>query len=473
MDDKLRHVILKAGIGRALLALSIPITLGNLLQTGYQLTDAFWVGRLGASAVAAVAISTPVTFLVIALGSGLAMAGSVLIALYAGAGRQDKVDHVAGQTMMMVLLTSLVLGVAGYLLVPGILALLRVPQEVRIGALSFMRVSFVGVVFVFIYLMFQALMRGVGQTRLPLFIVFAAVLLNFALDPLFVYGWGPLPGTGVVGAAEATVVTQGLAAALGIGIFIRGRHGIHLKWEDLHPDLSYLRKAFMLGLPASIDLSTRTLGLVTMTYLVAGFGTLPTAVYGVGLTIMQVVTIPAAGLSMALSTLVGQNLGADQSERAEKIARLGIFYGFAALSMLGIAAFAEAPTLVAFFVPSDRDLTVAAAGFLRIMALTWGGTGIQLCIVGVFRASGHMICAMLIAILSQWVVQFPLAYVLSTNSYLHVDGIWWSFPVSNVITAALTLTWFVKGKWKSGPLTNEIIVTPGSRLTLPTGTTSN
>jgi MATE family, multidrug efflux pump len=125
---------------RALLVLSMPIILGNLLQTGYQLTDAFWVGRLGAPAVAAVAVSFPVTFLVIALGSGLAMAGAVLIAQYAGAGRQDMVDHVAGQTMMMVLLTSIVLGATGYLLAPGLLTLLGVAADVRAGALGFMRV---------------------------------------------------------------------------------------------------------------------------------------------------------------------------------------------------------------------------------------------------------------------------------------------------------------------------------------------
>lgn len=297
MDEKIRKIILEGSVGRALLALSMPIILGNLLQTGYQLTDAFWVGRLGAPAVAAVAVSFPVTFLVIALGSGLAMAGAVLIAQYAGAGRQDMVDHVAGQTMMMVLLTSTVLGAAAYLLAPDLLTLLGVAPDVRAGAVGFMQVSFVDVVFVFTYAMFQALMRGIGRTRLPLLIVLGTVLLNFALDPLFIFGWGPLPGAGVVGAAMATVVTQALAAAVGMAILLQGRQGIHLKWENLRPNPAYIRKAFLLGLPGSIELSTRALGLMVMSFLVASFGTLPTAVYGVGSTIIQVVTVPAMGLS--------------------------------------------------------------------------------------------------------------------------------------------------------------------------------
>ena len=160
-------MFLEGPIGRALVRLAIPIILGNLLQTGYQLTDAFWVGRLGAAAVAAVSISFPVTFLVIALGAGLGIAGATLSAQYVGAGRQDLVNHVAAQTMMMVTVTSAVLGAAGYTLAPLLLDVLGVAPDVHAGALGFMRVSFVGIIFVLVYAMFQALMRGVGETRTP------------------------------------------------------------------------------------------------------------------------------------------------------------------------------------------------------------------------------------------------------------------------------------------------------------------
>ena len=161
-----RHRHLEGPIAPALITLAIPIILGNALQSGYQLTDAFWVGRLGAAAVAAVAISFPVTFLVITLGAGLAMAGATLIAQYMGAGRQDMVNHVAAQTMVMVAITSVVLGTLGYVLTPYLLELLGVAPDVYDGALGFMRVSFIGIIFVFLYAMFQALMRGIGETRL-------------------------------------------------------------------------------------------------------------------------------------------------------------------------------------------------------------------------------------------------------------------------------------------------------------------
>src|SRR5271154_3737014 len=135
MPNDRQKLFLAGPIGKALTRLAIPIMLGNLLQTGYQLTDAFWVGRLGAAAVAAVAISFPVTFLVIALGAGLAVAGATLSAQYMGAGRQDMVNHVAAQTMLMVALTSALLGAAGYALAPYLLELMRVAPDVYQGAL--------------------------------------------------------------------------------------------------------------------------------------------------------------------------------------------------------------------------------------------------------------------------------------------------------------------------------------------------
>lgn len=142
--------------------------------------------------MAAISVSFPVAFLVIALGSGLAMAGATMAAQYVGAGRQDMVNHVTAQTMLMVLITSIVFGALGFVLAPALLHLLGVVPEVYGGALGFLCISFIGIIFVFTYAMFQALMRGVDQTRFPLMIVAGTVLLNFVLDPLFIFGWGRL-----------------------------------------------------------------------------------------------------------------------------------------------------------------------------------------------------------------------------------------------------------------------------------------
>jgi putative MATE family efflux protein len=455
MPTDRQKLFLEGKIGTALTRLAIPIILGNLLQTGYQLTDAFWVGRLGAAAVAAVSVSFPVVFLVIALGAGLAMAGATLSAQYMGAGRQDMVNHVAAQTMVMVMLTSAVLGAAGYLVAPYLLDLLEVAPDVYAGALGFMRVSFVGIIFVFLYAMFQALMRGVGETRTPLMIVLGTVVLNFLLDPLFIFGLGPLPPQGVMGAALATLATQGLAALLGIAIFLRGRHGIQLSWRGFRPDPAYIRRAFFLGLPGSIELSTRGLGPLLLSFLVAGFGTVTLASYGIGTNILQFVTIPAMGMSQAVSTLVSQNMGAGNVQRAARVTVLGTGYSFGILSVVGILAYIIAPSLVAFFVPGDSAVIIEGAHFIRIMCLAWGGIGVQLCIVSAFRGSGNMLVAMVLALVSQFVLQFPLAYVLSKHTSLQASGLWWSFPITLIGVAIVSVAWFAQGGWKSTVLTEE------------------
>ena len=455
MPNVRQKLFLEGPIGTALIRLAIPIILGNILQTGYQLTDAFWVGRLGAAAVAAVSISFPVSFLVIALGAGFGIAGATLSAQYMGAGRQDMVNHVAAQTMMMVTLTSMVLGAAGYVLAPHLLDLLEVAPDVYAGALGFMRVSFVGIIFVFLYGMFQALMRGVGETLMPLLIVLGTVVLNFLLDPLFIFGLGPLPPQGVMGAALATLATQGLAAILGIIIFLRGRHGIQLSWRSFLPDPVYIKRAFFLGLPGSIELSTRGLGPMLLSFLVAGFGTVTLAGYGVGTNILQFVTIPAMGMSMAVSTLVSQNMGAGSTQRAARVTVLGASYSFGMLSIVGILAYIFAPTLVAFFVPGAPDVITEGAQFIRIMCLAWGGIGIQLCIVSAFRASGNMLVAMVIALVSQFVLQFPLAFVLSKHTSLQAAGLWWSFPITTIAVAIVSVCWFAQGGWKTTVLTEE------------------
>jgi putative MATE family efflux protein len=444
-----RHAKLTEGpILRSLITLAVPLILANVLQAGYQLIDAFWVGRLGGNAVAAVSVSFPVMFLCISLGLGFAIAGSILIAQYFGAKDHANVDHVAAQTILMIALISVVLGIVGYMLSPTFLNALGVAPEVYSGALSFMRVSFIGLIFNFVFFMFQSILRGVGEVKIPVYIVLGTVILNFALDPLFIFGWGPIPASGVAGAAIATVGTQSIAAIIGISILLGGKYSVRLHWRDLRPDFSYIKRAFFLGFPASIEQSARALGLIAMTFLITSFGTVSMAAYGVGSNVLQVVMIPAMGLSMAIATLVGQNIGAGNMERAARIARLGSMVGFVALEVFGIVVFFTASAIVRFFVPGDEQVIEAGAIFLRIIAFSWGFIGLQFCLTAVFRASGNMVMTMMLTLISQWVFQFPLAYILSKHTAMGIAGIWWSIPIANTLMGIIVVLIYMKGDWK-------------------------
>jgi putative MATE family efflux protein len=443
-----KQKLLEGPIMASLLKLAIPIMVANVLQAAYQLVDAFWVGRLGGTAVAAVSVSTPVIFLTMALGLGLAIAGSILIAQYFGAGNQKMVNHVSAQTLLMVLSISITLATIGYLLSPLFLHALGVAPNVYDGALGFMRISFIGLVFNFNFMVFQALMRGVGRAVLPVFIVLGTVILNFALDPLFIFGWHFIPAMGVKGAAMATVSTQSLALVIGFVILFRGKHDIHLHLADFKPDPVHIKRAFKIGGPSSIEQSMRAIGMTAMTFLIVKFGTSTMASYGAGSNLIQLIMIPALGLSMAISTLVGQNIGAGNMKRAVSIAKLGALLGFSLLAVFSLMAYAFAPHIIAFFVPGDTAVIKGGTIFLHTVCLSWGFLGLQLCLVGVLRATGNTIIPMILALVSQWVLQFPLAYVLSHFTSMAERGIWLAFPISIVTTALITLGIYAKGDWK-------------------------
>ncbi|MBV9420063.1 MAG: MATE family efflux transporter [Alphaproteobacteria bacterium] len=436
--------LLEGPIPRSLFLLALPIMGGNILQIAYGLVDAFWVGRLGAFAVAAVSVSMPMMFLLMSIGMGFTIAGSTLIAQYVGARNREMVDHVAGQTLLTTVTVSLVLGIFGAIVAPYLLELMEVAPEVYHNALGFLRVQFLSLPLAFAYFCFQSQMRGVGQVTVPMYIIGGSVAVNFVLDPLFIFGfhWG------VMGAALATMVSQTFSAIIGITLLSSGRFGIQLKLRELKPDFAFIKRAFNLGYPAAIEGSARGLGVTMMMFLITGFGTVTTAAYGVGGNLMQFVVIPAMGFSMATSTLVGQNIGAGNMKRAEAVARLAALITFSALTVFGVIAFAFANHIAAFFVPRDQAVIHEASVFIRTVSWSFGFIGLQFALMGVLRASGNMFAAMVISLVSQWMLTFPLAFVLSHRAHQGAHGIWWAFPISNVLTAIVSAIWFSRGDWK-------------------------
>jgi putative MATE family efflux protein len=450
-----KQSLTEGSVLKTLVVISTPIIFANLLQTAYQLTDTFWVGRLGESAVAAVSISFPILFLIISLGGGLAMAGSILVAQYAGRRDQKMTDHVASQSMLLLVFVSIILGIFGWLIAPYTLNLMGVEQAVFDDALSYMRISFLGIIFMFGFAMYQSLMRGIGEVKTPLYIVFGTVLLNLILDPLFIFGYGPIPAFGVSGAAVASIGTEALAALIGLIILFKGKLGIHIHLADLKPDFTLIQRMFRLGMPASIEHSMRALGMTIMTFIVAGFGTTTIAAFGIGGRILSFVIIPALGLSLATSALVGQNMGANKIKRAEEVVSISLRFGFVVLTLVGIGMFIFANSLAAFFIPGEAEAIASSALFIKIISLSFGFISVQMVVNGAFRAAGNTYFAMILSIVSFWVLQFPLAYLLSYHTSLAEIGIWMSYPVANVIGGAIALFWHFKGGWKNNKVIDE------------------
>ncbi|MCA9795261.1 MAG: MATE family efflux transporter [Candidatus Eremiobacteraeota bacterium] len=437
-----------------LLALAGPVVLANLLQTAYQFIDTVWVGRVGPTAVAAVSLSFPILFLMISLGGGLAIAGTILVAQYQGRKDTDQVNLVAGQTLLAMLCAASLVSLLGYFVSGPIIGLMVRNADANLvsQATIYLQWTFIALPTLFIFAVFQSLMRGVGDVVTPLYIVGSTVLLNLVLDPFFIFTLE----MGVAGAAVATLCTQSLAALAGIWLLFTGRAGIHLSFANLRPRWDLLRRMFFLGLPASIEQSSRALGITMMAFLVANYPTSVVAAYGVGSRVLGFVIIPALGLSMAASTMVGQNLGANKPERAAEAVKLAAWSGFVVLTAIGALTYLGSDAIAAFFVPDSGSVITQAGVFLRIVGLSFGCIGVQQVLNGAFRGSGNTMISMILSILSLWVFQFPVAYVLSDRTPLAETGIWWSYPIANVVAMLVALLWFSHGSWREKKLLDEV-----------------
>lgn len=432
----------------SLVSLALPIIFANILQTTYQLIDTFWLGRLGANAVAAVSLSFPVLFLVLSLGSGLTLAGTVMVSQYKGAENQKMVDFSSSQSVFLILIISAILAVISFYSAGPLMRIIGAGPDIYDDSVAYFKVSSLGFVFLFLFFIFQSLMRGIGNVMLPVYVILFTVFLNLILDPLFIYGYGPVPGFGVAGAAVASVITQGLSAVIGLAILFRGKSGIRINVGSMKINMENLKRTFNIGFPASVEQSTRALGMTMMVIIVTSFGSEVVAAYGIGARILSFVIIPALGLAIATTSLVGQNIGALKIKRAEQVANLSNKVAFFGLTGIGILLFLVAEPLTAFFIPNDPEVIRDGALFIKIMAPSFGLLGVQQVTNGVFNGAGFTKASMLISILSLWIIRFPLAYILSYNTDLGYEGIWWSFPVSNLIAAIAAFTYFKMGYWK-------------------------
>jgi putative MATE family efflux protein len=427
-----------------LLRVAAPITAANLAQSVHQLINAWFVGRLGADAIAAVAASGPLFQLLLSLGSGLSTAGAVLVAQNIGAGRGEAADHVAAQTLLTVVAVGLAFALTGYALAPATLRLIGVEANVFDLTWQYLSVTYVGLIPMFAFLALQAMLQSAGEVRFAMKMMVGAVVLNAMLDPLliFVAGWG------VAGAATATVVAQSLAFAALLHHMLTGRSALHLKRREFRPDSGHIRRALGLGLPASVEQGARTFGSLLLMSLSAYFGTVGLAAYGIGTRLLFFWFVPMMGLSIATSAVVGQNIGAGHMARAEHAAKVAGWLGFLGFTAVGLLLIPLAEPLMRALAPHQPDVVREAVTFCWIFSPFLGVLALPQVLNGVFRGAGSTRQAMTISLLMQYAFQMPAAWLLALATPLGVLGVWWSYPIANVCAAALCIGWLLKGSWR-------------------------
>ncbi|WP_054531163.1 MATE family efflux transporter [Erythrobacter sp. SG61-1L] len=435
-----------------LLRVAGPIAAANIAQSAHQIINAIFVGRLGADAIAAVAASGPLFGVLLSLGSGLSTAGAVLVAQNTGAGKAGAANHVAAQTLLMVLAVGVAFALTGLLFAPASLRLIGVESGVFRLAWQYLTVTYAGLVPMYAFLALQAMLQGVGEVRFAMKVMMGAVALNIVLDPLLIFGTQPFGGSwsgiGVPGAALATVIAQSLAFAAVLRHMMSGHSALHLKRHDFRPDRNHIRTALGIGLPASVEQGARTFGSLLLMSLAALFGTVSLAAYGVGTRPFFFWFAPMIGLSIATSAVVGQNIGAGLMNRAEQAARISAWLGFIGFTVIGLVHLPLLRPLMAALAPGETEVIREAVTFGWAVFPFLGFMAVTQALNGAFRGAGSARQAMTISLVMQYALQIPFAWGTALFTALGVLGVWWSYAFSNVAAAALCAFWLLRGPWR-------------------------
>lgn len=438
----------KTEVCKALISLGAPIAVGIMVQTCYHLVNAFWVGRLGAEALGVISLAYPINLIIVSLASGLALGGTILVAQRHGAGDHESVSQLAAQSLSGMCLLAALISTVGWHFSDSIPALLGATLETtQEQAVSYLKVTFAGSIFAFFSMSFQYTLRGIGEARAPLFVIFPSVIVNAILDPILIFGVWHIPAMGVTGAALATVITQCLTALAGVWLMYRPRYGMQFSVAGLVPACATQWKLLRLGLPASVEQSVGALAVSVMTMLATSYGPYALASYGIMFRIMSFTLIPAVGISMATSILLGQKIGAGDLSSGRRVSAQACWLNV--VMMLAVAALliVAAHPVASLFAPNDPELADYCATVIRIVAFSYPLAGLQNALNGSFRGSGATVTAMVFSLLGVWAFQIPIALLLSRFTPLADAGLWWSMAVAGVIQCLLMGAYYKSGRW--------------------------
>ncbi|WP_435159435.1 MATE family efflux transporter [Haladaptatus sp. DFWS20] len=462
--------ITEGGLVRPMFELAWPIVVIQLLQVTYNVADTFWLGRLSSDAVGAMSIAFPLIFFLISIAGGFTTAGSILVAQYTGADSEGSAGKVAGQILSFVAILSVVLGIIGYFLTDPMLALMpsqaATTDDIIPLARNYMEVFFLGLPFLFGFFVFSSLMRGYGNTRTPMRIMFVSVVINVVLDPLLIFGWGPINGMGIKGAALATISARAIATVLGLYVLFVARAGPDVHFGDLVPDLSYIWDIVRIGTPSALEQSTSAMAMITLTAMVVQFAPPVVSAYGLGNRLASLVFLPAMGLGRATNTMVGQNLGAKKSERAERAVWLAAKVGSVVMLAVAIVAALFPDPIVGVFMATgtpEAAMTIEyGSEYLRIRSVEFAFMALLQVLLGAYRGAGNTKTAMAFSMVTLWLGRVPVVYYLAFVRDMGPTGIWIGMAIGNVFGAIAAALWFTRGTWKRTVIDDsEVAITDG------------
>jgi putative MATE family efflux protein len=444
----------EGSITRGLLQFALPILFANVLASLNESVNSIWVGHyLGEAALTATSNANTVMFLLIGTAFGIAMAATILIGQCIGASNIPEAKRVVGTSATLFATISIGISAAGLTLAEPLLASMGTPADSFPLAVAYMRVIFLALPSLYMYAFVMSVLRGAGDSKTPFYFMLLSVAIDIALNPVFIFGFGPIPRLGIAGSALATVVAQTVSLTALVVHLYRHRHLLCLHKNELsmlRVDWAIVATLVRKGIPMSGHILVLSLSAVLMITLVNRFGVDTTAAFGASIQLWYYVQMPAVAVGMAVSTMAAQNVGAQQWDRVKSIARVGVVYSIVATGCIVLVIEILDTHAFELFVPAGSQALHIASHVNRVVTWSFVFSGVSMVLFGVTRATGAVVAPLLIATLSMLVIRFPLAAMLLDR--WRADAIWWSFSISSVLDVVLAGLYYKFGGWRTARL---------------------
>jgi putative MATE family efflux protein len=440
----------EGSIPRALLAFSLPILFGNVLQSINGSVNAIWVGKyLGEASLAAVGNSNVVMFLLFGVMFGFSMATTILVAQCTGAKNIAEAKRVVGTSAVFFLGLSLVMSLTGFAISHLLVAWLRTPPDALPLALMYMRIIFLALPFMGGLFFLMAVLRGAGDSKTPFAYLVMSVLLDIALNPLFIFGWGPIPRLGIAGSALATLIAQALSFSALVVHLYRTRHFLCIHRNELRlfkVDWSLLRLLVTKGIPMGLQMFVVSSSMIALTSLVNRFGSQETAAFNAAMQLWNYVQMPALAIAAGVSSMAAQNVGAGKWDRVGKVAASGVIFNLLIGGSLILIVYILNKHALGLFLPASGESLNISAHLNHIVIWSFVFFGTSIVLYGVVRATGAVMAPLIMLTIALWFIRVPFAYAMLDR--LQADAIWWSFPLASVMSMLMSIGYYRYGGWR-------------------------
>lgn len=441
----------EGSIGRAIMLLAVPMVLEMLMESVFAVVDIFFVARLGAEAVAAVALTESLLTIVYTLAIGLGIGATAMVARRIGERDFEGASRAAAQTIFMGLAISIIIGAIGVGLAPKLLEAMHASPAVIEKGVSFTRVMIGCNISVVMLFLINAIFRGAGDAAIAMRVLWFANAINILLGPCLIFGLGPFPELGVTGAAIATTIGRGAGALYAFSRLLRGGARVHLTLRELKIDLSLMARLLRLSGTATFQVFIGMASWIALVRVLSGFGDAALAGNTIGIRIIMFALLPSWGISNAAATMVGQALGAGKPERAEKAVWRAGLYNMCFLGVIGLAFVIFADQIVSVFTQAAAGPEVQAYGAacLRTIACGFLFYAFGMVITQSFNGAGDTWTPTIINLFVFWLWEIPLACVLALYFEMGPQGVFLAVAIAFSTLAFVSAAIFRRGKWKT------------------------